>query len=154
MTSRQQYCTLRAGDLFIGIDVESIQEVLRDTSITPVPLAHRAIRGLINLRGQIVTAIDLRHRLGLSGADPELGFSTMVLGTAEEPLALVVDSVGDVVDVDAESFESPPDTLKGEARRMIVGAHKLERELLLVLNLDATLDLGEARVADSEPLAE
>lgn len=142
MKDRQQYCTLRVGDLFLGIDVEQIQEVLRDTAITPVPLADPAIRGLINLRGQIVTAIDLRRRLGLADADPSAPTSTMVLGTAEEPLALVVDSVGDVVDVDGESFEPPPDTLKGEARRMIDGAHKLERELLLILNLSAVMNIG------------
>ena len=145
MSDRQLYCTLRAGGLYLGINVEKIQEVLRDTSITPVPLAHSAIRGLINLRGQIVTAIDLRQRLGLEPADPARGISTMVLGTDDEPLALVVDSVGDVVHVDEDSFEPPPDTLKGEARRMILGAHKLKRELLLVLNLRAALDLGPAR---------
>jgi len=141
MNHRRQYCTLRVGDLYLGIDVERIQEVLRDTSITPVPLAHATISGLINLRGQIVTAIDLRQRMGLGVADPSAGTSTMVLGTNEEPLALVVDSVGDVVDVTEDSFEPPPDTLKGEARRMILGAHKLERELLLVLNLEVALNL-------------
>jgi purine-binding chemotaxis protein CheW len=145
MNDRQLYCTLRAGELYLGIDVEQIQEVLRDTSITPVPLAHSAIRGLINLRGQIVTAIDLRQRLGMEAADPTRGFSTMVLGTDDEPLALVVDSVGDVVHVDEDTFEPPPETLKGEARRMILGAHKLERELLLVLNLRAALDLSSTR---------
>jgi purine-binding chemotaxis protein CheW len=141
MTTYRQYCTLRAGELFLGIGVETIQEVLRDVSITPVPLAHSAISGLINLRGQIVTAIDLRRRLGIDRDGPAEGSATMVLGTAEEPLALVVDSVGDVVEVDGGSFEEPPDTLKGEARRMILGAHKLERELLLVLNLQVVLDL-------------
>ena len=143
MKERQQYCTLRVGELLLGIDVEQIQEVLRDTAITPVPLADPAIRGLINLRGQIVTALDLRRRLGIGDAEPGSPTSTMVLGTAEEPLALVVDSVGDVVEVDGESFEPPPETLKGEARRMIEGAHKLERELLLILNLETAMSIGE-----------
>lgn len=139
MTERKQYCTLTVGDLLLGIDVGRIQEVLRDTAFTPVPMADSAIRGLINLRGQIVTAIDLRRRIGLGDADPGAPSSTMVLGTAEEPLALVVDTVGDVVDVDSESFEPPPDTLKGEARKMIDGAHKLERTLLLILNLETVM---------------
>jgi len=143
MTDQRQYCTLTVGDLLLGIDIEEIQEVLRDTTITPVPLADQAIRGLINLRGQIVTAIDLRRRLGLDDLDANSSFMTMVLGTTEEPLALVVDSVGDVVEVTRDSFEAPPDTLKGEARRMIEGAHKLERSLLLVLNLSVVLDLRE-----------
>jgi len=143
MNDRRQLCTLRIGELLLGIDVGKIQEVLRDVSLTPVPLAHPAIRGLINLRGQIVTAIDLRRRLGLEGLDETAGFPTMVLDSVDEPVALMVDSVGDVVDVDAESFEAPPDTLRGEARRMIEGAHKLERELLLVLNLGAVVNLRE-----------
>jgi len=143
MSDQKQYCTLKVADLLLGVEVDEIQEILRDTSIMPVPLAHPAIRGLINLRGQIVTAIDLRHRAGLEQTAEETPFMTMVLGTAEEPLALVVDSVGDVVDVASGVFESPPDTLRGEARRMIIGAYKLERELLLVLNLPVVLDLQE-----------
>lgn len=141
MTGQRQYCTLRVADLLLGIEVGEIQEIIRDTSFTPVPMAHPAIRGLINLRGQIVTAIDLRRRAGLAPAVDGAEYITMVLGTAEEPLALVVDSVGDVVEVAAEAFEPPPDTLRGEARRMIDGAYKLERELLLVLNLQVVLDL-------------
>lgn len=152
MSDRRQYCTLRAAELLLGIDVGRIQEVLRDTAFTPVPLAKRAIRGLINLRGQIVTAIDLRTRLGLPSAASDSGTTTMVLENKDEPLALVVDSVGDVVEVDGSSFEAPPDTLKGDARRMIVGAHKLETELLLVLDLDVVVDLesGTVRTAGQE----
>jgi purine-binding chemotaxis protein CheW len=148
MSEQTQYCTFRTGDLYLGIDVGGIQEVIRDTSITPVPLAHPAISGLINLRGQIVTAIDLRHRLGLERAVDGAETSTMVLGVEDEPLAIVVDSVGDVVDVTNDSFESPPETLRGEARRMITGAHKLENELLLVLNLRVALDLNLAPVQE------
>jgi purine-binding chemotaxis protein CheW len=141
MSSQKQYCTLRVGKLLLGIEVGQIQEIIRDTSIMPVPLAPPTIRGLINLRGQIVTAIDLRRRVGLDDADDGTPFMTMVLGTAEEPLALVVDAVGDVVEVHVDAFEAPPDTLKGESRRMIEGAYKLERELLLVLDLSVVLDL-------------
>lgn len=141
MNERKQYCTLRVGDLLLGIEVGQIQEILRDTPIMPVPLSPPTIRGLINLRGQIVTAIDLRRRVGLEDADDTSSFMTMVLGTVEEPLALVVDAVGDVVEVGADDFEAPPDTLRGEARRMIDGAYKLERELLLVLNLSVVLQL-------------
>ena len=155
MSGTRQYCTLRVGSLLLGIEVERVQEVLRDTTITQVPLAHRAIRGLINLRGQIVTAIDLRRRFELADVADANGFMTMVLDAGDEPLALVVDSVGDVVQVAAEAFEAPPDTLKGRSRRMIEGAYKLERELLLTLNLDEVVDLqtgasaAESRGADS-----
>jgi len=150
MTGQKQYCTLRVADLLLGIEVGGIQEIIRDTSFTPVPLAHPAIRGLINLRGQIVTAIDLRLRTGLSPSVDGAEHMTMVLGTAEEPLALVVDSVGDVVDVAAETFEPPPETLRGEARQMIDGAYKLERELLLVLNLQVVLNLHDTAAETAE----
>lgn len=150
MNDRKQYCTLRVADLLLGIEVGQIQEILRDTSIMPVPLAPPTIRGLINLRGQIVTAVDLRRRVGLDDAEGGAPFMTMVLGTAEEPLALVVDAVGDVVEVLAGAFEPPPDTLKGEARRMIEGAYKLDRELLLVLKLPVVLDLGGVRGTTTE----
>ena len=143
MNRQKQFCTLKVADLLLGIEVGEIQEIIRDTSFAPVPMAHPAIRGLINLRGQIVTAIDLRRRAGLQPSDDGAAYMTMVLGTAEEPLALVVDSVGDVVEVASDAFEPPPDTLRGEARRMIDGAYKLERELLLVPNLRVVLVLHE-----------
>jgi len=141
MNRRRQYCSLSVGDLLLGVGVGEIQEVIRGSSITPVPLAHPAIRGLINLRGQIVTAIDLRRRLGLEPLDADREATVMVLGAADEAMALVVDSVGDVVEVDISSFETPPETLRGEARRMIEGAYKLERSLMLILDLVAVLDL-------------
>jgi purine-binding chemotaxis protein CheW len=148
MSDRRQYCTLTVGDLYLGIEVGEVQEILRDTATTPVPLSNPAIRGLINLRGQIVTAIELRHRMGIRKIESKAPFTTMVLGSSDEPMALVVDCVGDVVEVTADAFETPPDTLKGEARRMIEGAYKLERELLLALNLPAVLDLGERAEED------
>jgi purine-binding chemotaxis protein CheW len=141
MNQLRQYCSLTVGDLVLGIGVGEIQEVIKGSSITPVPLAHPAIRGLINLRGQIVTAIDLRRRLGLEPMDADREATVMVLGSADEAMALVVDSVGDVVEVDISSFETPPETLRGEARRMIEGAYKLERSLMLILDLFAVLDL-------------
>jgi purine-binding chemotaxis protein CheW len=141
MSDRRQFCSLTVDRLLLGIGVGEIQEVIRDATITPVPLADPAILGLINLRGQIVTAIDLRRRLGTGESDADGRATIMVLGTAEEPLALVVDSVGDVIEVDGSTFEEPPKTLRGDARRMITGAYKLERSLLLILDLEAVLDL-------------
>lgn len=132
----QQFCTFHVGDLFLGIEVERIQEVLRDITITPVPMAPGAVRGLINLRGQIVTAIDLRQRFNLPVQPQEPASTTLVLDSSEEHLSLVVDRAGDVVEVEESAFEDPPDTLKGEARRLIRGAYKLKKRLLLVLDLE------------------
>ena len=135
------FCTFYVGDLFLGIEVERIQEVLRDSVVTAVPRAPSAIRGLINLRGQIVTAVDLRTRFGLPSLDSEESATILVLDGADELLSLVVDRVGDVVEVEDDHFEEPPDTLKSDSRRLIRGAYKLEHYLLLVLDVDHAFNL-------------
>ena len=138
----RQFCTFFVGELFLGIEVTRIQEVLRDWMITPVPTANPAIRGLINLRGQIVTAVDLRTCFKIPDRDRDDSPPTiLVLDGGAELLSLVVDRPGDVLEVEDESFEEPPDTLKNESRRLIRGAYKLERNLLLVLDVDHVFDL-------------
>ena len=136
----QQFCTFYVGDLFLGIEVERVQEVLRDNDITPVPTAPPSVRGLINLRGQIVTAIDLGTRFGIADREDESS-TVLVLDAGSALLSFVVDRAGDVVEVNDESFEKPPDTLKGEARRLIKGTYKLQKKLLLVLDVENALDL-------------
>ena len=90
-----RYCTFRLGDLLIGIDVRRVQEVLRHDHMTPVPLAPPEVRGLINLRGQIVTSVDLRQQLGLA-TDRDLAAS-VVIRAGDEIFSLLVEEVGDVV---------------------------------------------------------
>jgi len=136
-----KFCTFHVGDLFLGIEVERIQEVLRGSVVTAVPKAASAIRGLINLRGQIVTAVDLRTRFNLPDRDAEISSTILVLDGAGELLSLVVDRAGDVVEVEDDQFEEPPDTLKSDSRRLIRGAYKLEQRLLLVLDADHAFSL-------------
>jgi len=123
------------GDLF-GVEVEHVQEVLRSQSITRVPLAPPAVAGLINLRGQVVTAIELRERLGRparpEGEEPVV----IVVRLRGEAVSLLVDSIADVVDVDLRDFEAPPDTLDGAGRDLIRGAYKLAGRLLLALDVN------------------
>ena len=136
-----KFCTFHVGDLFLGIEVERVQEVLRDSVVTAVPKAASAIRGLINLRGQSVTAVDLRTRFNLPSRDAEISSTILVLDGADELLSLVVDRAGDVVEVEDDQFEEPPDTLKSDSRRLIRGAYKLEQRLLLVLDADHAFSL-------------
>ena len=137
-----QFSTFFVADLFFGVDVLRVQEVLRFQQMTRVPQAPEVIEGLINLRGQIVTAIDMRRRLGLP---PRAGDQTpmnMVVRTDDGAVSLLVDEIGDVVDVDAATYEQPPENLDPAARELIRGVYKLKDRLLLVLDAERTTELG------------
>jgi purine-binding chemotaxis protein CheW len=141
MSATRQLCTFRVDSLFLGVAVTDVQEVLRYQQMTSVPLAPLAIQGLINLRGRIVPAIDLRRCLRL-GERPE-GSRPMnvVLRRDEGACSLLVDEICDVVVAQAHSFEAPPENLTAEARGLISGVYKLEHELLLILDVPAVLSL-------------
>lgn len=112
----RQFCTFYVDGLCFGIGVREVQEVIRYQEMTRVPLAAPVVRGLINLRGQIVTAIDLRRRLGLAdrflGDTPNSGGEALpmnlVVRTDDGVVSLLVDEIGEVVEVDEDSFERPP----------------------------------------------
>ncbi len=123
-----------AGHTF-GIAVDRVQEVLRSQARTRVPLAPPQVAGLVNLRGQVLTAIDLRVPLGLperTEGEPMV----VVVRVGGEPVSLLVDTIGDVVEVEERDFEPPPDTLTDATRDLIVGAYKLTDRLLLALDAD------------------
>jgi purine-binding chemotaxis protein CheW len=128
--------TFTLDDRSYGVDVDSVQEVLRGLPRTRIPLAPRALAGLINLRGQVLTAIDLREQLELPPRDPALEPMLVVIRVAGEPVALLVDTIGAVVDVEADQFELPPETLTGPSRALVTGAYKLTDHLLLALDVD------------------
>jgi len=128
--------TFTLEDRSYGISVNAVQEVLRGLPRTRIPLAPSALSGLINLRGQVLTAIDLRDQLGLPSRPADLEPMLVVIRVSGEPVALLVDSIGSVVDVAADQFEPPPDTLSGQSRQLILGAYKLSDRLLLALDVD------------------
>ena len=138
-----QFATFSIGDLFFGIDVLNVQEVLRHQQMTRVPLAPGVIRGLINLRGQIVTAVDMRGRLGLPALRTAGASMNMVVRTQEGAVSLLVDEIGDVLSVDEATFEPPPDNLSPVARNLIRGIYKLKDRLLLVLDTERAVDGGQ-----------
>ncbi|WP_426245999.1 chemotaxis protein CheW [Nocardioides sp. LHG3406-4] len=119
-----------------GVRVESVQEVLRGLPRTRIPLAPPTMAGLINLRGQVLSAVDLREQLGLPGHDAANSQMLVVIRVAGESVALVVDSIGAVVDVEDDQFEPPPDTLTDSSRELLLGAYKLDDTLLLALDVD------------------
>ena len=113
----KQFATFYAGDRYLGIDVTRVQEVIRYQEITRAPLAAEEIRGLINLRGQIVLAFDLRRRLGLPARDDGALPMNVVRADARRARQPARGRIGDVLDVDEDLFEEPPETLQGAARR-------------------------------------
>jgi purine-binding chemotaxis protein CheW len=135
----KQYATLWLGNGLYGIVVERVREVLRQQDITSVPLAPPTVAGLINLRGQVVTTVDLRERLQLRTHNEETQPMLVVVLVAGESIALLVDRIGGVVDVSDDQFEPPPDTLTGTVRELVVGAYKLEGQLLLGLDVDTAV---------------
>jgi purine-binding chemotaxis protein CheW len=138
----QQFCTFYLEDLFFGIEVERVQEVIRYQAMTPVPRATELIGGLINLRGQIVTAIELRSRLEMPKRAADRKPMNVVARTEDGVVSLLVDEIGDVVEVLPSSFEPAPETLHGAARRMTRGVYKLDGRLLHCLDLAAVLQTG------------
>lgn len=141
MTASHQYCTFYLGDQCFGLDVLKVQEIVRYQPLTMVPLAHPMVRGLINLRGQIVTAIDLRVRLALPPRLESDEPVNVVLQTDDGAVSLMVDEIGDVLEVAEEHFERPPETLRGAAWDLIQGAYKLTDRLLVVLDPELVVSL-------------
>lgn len=148
MADQRQYCTFYAGGMYFGIGVREVQEVLQYQDMVRVPLASPVVRGLINLRGQIVTAIDLRRRLGLPDRADDVDPMNVVVRTDDGAVSLLVDQIGDVVEVDERTFESPPETMSSRARELIVGVYKLDDQLLLVLDAPRAIDLPVPRRAE------
>lgn len=131
-----QLCTFRLGSLYLGVNVLDVQEVLYRAEVCRVPHAEPAICGLINLRGQIATTIDMRTRLGIEPRDPDAQPIHVVVRSAGESVNLLVDKIGDVLAVDPDLYEPPPETMSGIAKELILGAYKLTDELLLILDVD------------------
>jgi purine-binding chemotaxis protein CheW len=139
-----QFSTFVLQDLFLGVDVLKVQEVIRYQEMTRVPIAPPMVRGLINLRGQIITAIDLRRRFEL--ADRQEGELPMnvVLRTDDGAVSLLVDEIGDVVEVEEDRFEPIPETVTGMVRELITGVYKLDNRLLLILDTEKASNLPAA----------
>jgi purine-binding chemotaxis protein CheW len=134
MASLRQFCTFSVSDLLLAIDVLEVQEVIRYQDMTRVPTAPPVVRGLINLRGQIVTAIDLRRRLGLPPAGEEQRPMNVVVRTDDGAVSLLVDEIGEVIELGSRNVERPPETVPAAIRELVTGIIMLDGQLLLLLD--------------------
>ncbi|MGA8222928.1 MAG: chemotaxis protein CheW [Candidatus Acidiferrales bacterium] len=140
MANAQQHCTFFIDGQFFGVPVQQVQEVIRYQEMNRVPLAPQVIRGLINLRGQIVVAIDLRRRLCAAERPEGQLPMNVVVRTEDGVVSLLVDEIGDVLEVQEETFESPPETLRNASRELVLGVHKLPNQLLLILDAEKAVN--------------
>jgi len=140
---RQQFCTFFLKGQFFGVPVQQVQEVIRYQEMTRVPLVPAVIRGLINLRGQIVMAIDLRRRLGLDDRPATELPMNVVVRTDDGAVSFLVDEIGDVLEADEDSFERPPETIDALARQLVSGVYKLQDRLMLVLDTEKAVRAEE-----------
>ncbi len=134
MAIEKQLCTFYLDKYCFGIDVLEVQEVFRYQEMTSVPLAREEITGLINLRGQIITAINLRLRLGMEPRPEDKTPMNVVARTKDDVVSLLVDKIGDVLEVSEDVYEQAPDTIQGAMRDLITGVYKLQDGLLLILD--------------------
>ncbi len=145
----QDYVTVTIADQLFGIPVLSVQDVLGTQNITRIPLAPAEVAGALNLRGRIVTAIDVRCRLNLPPQENDPGAARMsvVVEQDNEPYSLLIDAVGEVLSLPAERYERTPATLDSRWREVASGIFRLENELLVVLDVEKLLDFSIRQAA-------
>ncbi len=142
MPPTTQLCTFLLDGRLFGVAVGRVREVLRYQEMARVPLLPPVVTGLINLRGQIVTAIDLRRRLGLEDRPASALPINVIVQSEDTAVSLLVDEIGDVIEVSDDTFECPPDSIDGISRELISGVHKLPHRLLVLLNVDNAIDVA------------
>jgi purine-binding chemotaxis protein CheW len=142
-----EYVTVMIGDQLFGLPIARVQDVFKPERLTPVPLAPPEVAGLINLRGRVVTAIDMRCRLGLP---PKAnGQAAMAIGIEfkSESFGLLIDAIGEVLKLADSGREVPPVNLESGLARMAASVHRLDDQLMVVLDVDRVLDIGRNRMA-------
>ena len=139
-----QYATFLVAGRHVGLPVLDVQEVLRAQRLTRVPLAQEAVEGLINLRGQIVPALEMRRLFGLPPREVPAEPLSVVVRTRQGAVSLQVDDIGDVLELDPEALAAPPPNVDEKVRALLRGVQKLNDRLLLVLDIGRTVEAGGA----------
>lgn len=138
-----QLITVRIQGQLLGIPISDVKEILQNQNIAPIPLVPKEIAGSLNLRGRIVTVIDIRHRLHLSGRTTGTPSTFVVVESRNELYSVLADTIGDVLTISKDSIEDAPPNLSASWRDVSSGVHKLQNELLVLLNLPKLLSFQE-----------
>ena len=135
-----EFATFYLGELLLGIDIHRMQEINRHLELTPVPHAPEYVSGVVNLRGEVVTILDLRRILGLEPREITPQCRNIVVNSSSEQIGLLVDRIADVVTARADEIDPPPANLHGVDGKYFTGVYKLEAELLVILDIDNLLE--------------
>ncbi len=138
-SNSKDYLIVSIADQRFGIPVLQVQDVLRQQKVTRIPLASREVSGSLNLRGRIVTAIDVRRRLGLPDGE-KTGTMSVVVEHNHELFSLIIDKVGDVISLEDSDFEKNPGTLDASWREVSMGIFQLDKELLIIMDVSKFLE--------------
>jgi purine-binding chemotaxis protein CheW len=137
-----EFVTFYVGNLLIGVDIQHVEEINRQVDVTPVPQAPTHVRGVINLRGEVVTVVDLRKVLNMGQTDINHNSRTVVVNSGNEEIGLLVDRVADVVLVRTDQIDLPPANISNTDGSFFKGILKMDKELLVILEMDKILKLG------------
>ncbi len=144
-----QICTFLVNNQWFGVAVTDVQEVMREQPMTKVPKAPPSVTGLIHLRGQIVTAVDLRTRFGMPKRDSADEQLNILVRDSDGVVSLVIDKIGDVLEVTDDQFERVPDTLTPVIKETVTGVYKLDDRLLLMIDVPRVLDVRGANQSNA-----
>jgi purine-binding chemotaxis protein CheW len=147
MSETRQFCSFYLDHLLFGIESQKIQEVVAYRELRPVPLAPASVSGLMNLRGQVVVALELRRQLELAERPAAVVPVCLIVRAEMGTVCLLADEVGNVIEVEEETFEPAPGTLSPRLRSVILGVHKLEGQLMHVLDTDRACAIHAASLA-------
>jgi len=138
---KQDFVTFYLADQLLGIPVLAVHDVLNPQKLTPIPLAPDWVAGVLNLRGRIVTGVDLRDRLGIAKKDDGVKSMSIVVEHNEEPYSLQIDRVGEVLSLEDTLFQKNPKTLDPAWRSVSKGIYQLDKNLLVILDVDKLLEI-------------
>ncbi len=130
----ETFVTFWLGDYLFGLPIEEVVEINRKLEITPVPLSPSYIKGIINLRGQVLTTVDLAERIGLKLEESARAYNLIVRNADEERVSLLVERIGDILEIPADKVEDPPERIEGVERRFVRNVCQLPERLLVILN--------------------
>lgn len=143
MQVNKELAIFQVGEMPCGLDTSWVREIIKSTRITKVHLAPDYVRGVINLRGEIATVIDLRKKFSLDLVDDDVEMDIVVVRRSSENIGILVDRVRDVIWADEKNIMPPPSNISGVTGIFFEGIYKMEKELVAILNIDELLKTGD-----------